>query len=53
LVKELSCEKCGKTWRVQVPVELKARVQSCQACGKFKFHLEPANPKYSSLKGMR
>lgn len=42
MIRELACEKCGKTWRVEVPSLLNVKIQSCLDCGHFKFHHEPA-----------
>jgi formate dehydrogenase maturation protein FdhE len=46
LSKELVCENCGKTWQITYPsMALDVRVESCQECGRFKFHLEPIDSK--------
>jgi acetyl-CoA carboxylase beta subunit len=43
LAKEHVCEKCGKTWKVIYPPELAVKVQACQECCSFKFHLSTAS----------
>ena len=47
------CETCGKTWLVEGHSLLRVRVQSCQECGKFKFHLEPITRDYTPTSGVR
>lgn len=43
MAKEHVCEKCGKTWKVIYPPELAVKVQGCQKCCSFKFHLSTAS----------
>lgn len=50
MARELACKNCGKIWRIDAYPLVEVRVESCQDCGKFKFHLEPLPKKFAKVK---